>query len=101
MVLSLWDMSIESIDGVGHFRTAHKDLFPEILSGRKVGTPPPGARASWNMEKGYVCSHYGSACAPVMVPWLWELYYTSVLTIMATVSPVPTLQSTFRVSPVL
>ena len=42
MVLLLWDMSIESIDGVGHFRAAHKDIFPKILSGRKVGTPPLG-----------------------------------------------------------
>ena len=44
---------------------------------------------------------YGFPRAPMMVPWLWELYYTSIPMTLATVSPVATPQSTFWVSPVL
>ena len=44
---------------------------------------------------------YGSPRAPMMVPWLWELYYTSIPMTLATVSPVATPQSTFWVSLVL
>ena len=63
MVLSLWDMSIESIDGVGHFRAAHKDIFPKILSGRKVGTPPLGVTLKKVRKKLYMHAVWLPTCS--------------------------------------
>ena len=63
--------------------------------------PPPLGVTLKKVKKGYIFMQYGSPRAPVMVPWLQELYYTSIPMTLATASPVPTLQSTFKVCPVL